>query len=207
MCSTSVFAQDKIVKKDGANIACRVVELKDSFVIYKKWTELNGDDYMMSRSDISAIHYADGKTVNLSEVNSMYKPGNQNDGTQQYNDRALLALDAASQKNSSGKLKTISWIGGAILATGGVITFLAGGGVSENNIVGAGLGIGAVAWTTTFLLLSNHEKKKASRFDSLSIYQHDFNLPNGFSLSVGLDMINDHLVGEKTLGLGMRYNF
>ena len=90
LCSTSVFAQDVIVKKDGSTIVCRVVELTSSEIVYKKWSDLNGSNYVMNRADASAINYQNGKKVNLSEATNLYTPNNQNDGVQQYNDRALL---------------------------------------------------------------------------------------------------------------------
>ena len=45
LCSTSIFAQDVIVKKDGSTIVCRVVELTSSEITYKKWGDLNGSNY------------------------------------------------------------------------------------------------------------------------------------------------------------------
>ncbi|MBR5062578.1 MAG: hypothetical protein IKX24_10635, partial [Prevotella sp.] len=78
---------------------------------------------------------------------------------------------------------------------------------SDETLLGVGfIGLGA-AWTTSFLLLSNHEKKKAQMLESSAIYQYDFKLSNGTSFSAGIDMINDHTVGERTLGFGLRYNF
>ena len=215
LCSTSVIAQDVIVKKDGSHIECKVVEVNDSGVVYKKWSNLNGYNYEINRVDVSSINYSDGKKVTFSEVNNLYKPGNQNDGTQQYNDRALLEIDAASHNYSIKKsktLKTIGWIGGGILAAGGLsfIIFQPEFSFMEHNeapIYGIGLvGLGA-AWTTTFLLMANQQKKKAQMLESSAIYQYDFQLPNGTSLSAGIDMINDHSVGERTLGFGLRYNF
>lgn len=95
LCSMSVSAQDVIVKKDGSTIICRVVELTESEIVYKKWSDLKGPSYVMERSAASAINYQNGKKVNISQATNLYKPNNQNDGTQQYNDRALLNIDAA----------------------------------------------------------------------------------------------------------------
>ncbi len=53
LCSASVSAQDVIVKKDGSTIFCRVVELTDSEISYKKWSDLNGSNYVMN---LSLIH-------------------------------------------------------------------------------------------------------------------------------------------------------
>ena len=105
LCSGSVFAQDVIVKKDGSTIVCRVVELTSSEITYKKWTDLNGSNYVMSRSDASSISYENGKKVDLSDATNLYKPNNQNDGVQQYNDNALLAMDRASHPKKKRKFK------------------------------------------------------------------------------------------------------
>lgn len=105
LCSASVFAQDVIVKKDGSTIVCRVVELTSSEITYKKWTDLNGSNYVMSRSDASSISYENGKKVDLSDATNLYKPNNQNDGVQQYNDNALLAMDRASHPKKKRKFK------------------------------------------------------------------------------------------------------
>ncbi len=78
MCSATVFAQDVIVKKDGSTIICRVVELTSSEIVYKKWSDLGGPNYVMDRSLVSAINYQNGKKVNLSESTNLYMPNNQN---------------------------------------------------------------------------------------------------------------------------------
>ena len=96
LCSIGISAQDVIVKKDGSTIVCRVVSLTDSEIIYKKWTDLNGSNFVMERSAASAINYQNGKKVNLSEAMNLYMPNNQNEGMQQFNDKALLQIDAAS---------------------------------------------------------------------------------------------------------------
>jgi hypothetical protein len=112
-----MFAQDVIVKKDGSHIECRVVEVNDSGVVYKKWSNLNGNNFEIDRADVSSVNYSDGKKMTFSEVNNLYKPGNQNDGTQQLNDRALLIMDYAASNplKKARNLKTIGWIGGGVL--------------------------------------------------------------------------------------------
>jgi len=93
--SAVAWAQDVIVKKDGSTVVCRVVEITDTEVVYKKWADLQGSNYVMERTAVSAVNYQDGRRVDLSTAKNLYKPNNQNDGTQQYNDNALLAIDRA----------------------------------------------------------------------------------------------------------------
>jgi len=104
--------------------------------------------------------------------------------------------------------KKIAWIGGAVLAGAGAIVFLSGGGVSENNIIGASLAVGGVAWTTIFLLVANSYKPdNYTNLSSAPIYQKDVHFSNGSSLSLGTDLLSDRTLGSNTIGLGLRYNF
>lgn len=214
LCTVSVSAQDVIVKKDGSTIVCRVVELTESEIVYKKWGNLNGSSYVMERSAASAINYQNGKKVNLSEATNLYKPSNQNDGAQQYNDRALLALDMAVNDpyKKVKKLRTIGWIGGsALVIIGGIV--LANGnskGGSSNagytdGLIAGGVIMGCgVAFTTTFLILA---KQKQKEIQASTLYSHDFKFSNGSFLSTGIDLLCDHSINKNTLGFGLRYNF
>ena len=213
LCSTSMFAQDVIVKKDGSTIVCRVVELTSSEITYKKWSDLNGSNYVMNRADASAINYESGKKVNLSEATNLYTPNNQNDGTQQYNDRALLGMDYASHDplKKVKYLRTIGWAGGIGLVVAGAIwaaSASGGDGNSASTIGGLAMCGGGVLWTTGFLIAANQAKQIANkRLQSSSIYQQHITFPNGSSLSLGTDLLRDNTLGQNTLGLGLRYNF
>ena len=165
LCSASVFAQDVIVKKDGSTIVCRVVELTSSEITYKKWNDLNGSNYVMESSAASAINYENGKKVNLSEASSLYTPNNQNDGAQQYNDRALLGMDYANQKtdNKVKKLKTWGWISGiAGLGIGALMVNLGKNADDEGlqyYIPGGVFVLGGIA-TSAYCFVNAHKKQK-----------------------------------------------
>ena len=217
LCSASVFAQDVIVKKDGSTIVCRVVELTSSEIVYKKWSDLNGSNYVMERSAASAINYENGKKVNLSEATNLYQPHNQNDGVQQYNDRALLELDAASHINLNGMKtrNTFRWIGGSILTAGTALWTAAIIAVSFDSHTEwdasaiAVFGIEALGVWGSYALLKSASKhqKQIKQLSGLSLYQYDFKLNDGSSFSAGIDMLHDRSIGNNTLGLGLRYNF
>jgi len=229
LCSTSVFAQDVIVKKDGSTALCRVVELTESEIIYKKWSDLNGSNYVMERSVASTINYENGKKINLSETTNLYQPGNQNDGIQRYNDKALLGLDADYQRGlmKVKKLKRTAWIGGISLFAAGAIlcavypstnepksTWKGGGYVDENNykteclIVGVALaGTGAI-WTTAFLIAANNQQKKLDNFiTNAPLLNHEFDFNNGKTLMTSIDVLKYNYTQQPTLGIGLRYNF
>ena len=179
-----------------------------------KWSDLNGSNYVMNLTDASAINYQNGKRVNLSEATNLYQPHNQSDGVQRYNDRVLLDIDYnRSNSPKAKKLKTIGWIGGATLFTAGATFFVVGLDERMPNkymqrwrMWGIASIAGSVVWTGTFLIVANNVKNKEYLYSS-SLYQYDFQLSNGTSLSVGADYLNDHLLGNNSIGLGLRYKF
>jgi len=216
LCTACVSAQDVIVKKDGSTVVCRIVELTSTEITYKKWSDLDGSNYVMNRADASTINYQNGKKVDLSEATNLYQPHNQNDGVQQYNDRALLQLDYATNNplQKVKKLKTIGWIGGAVIVAGGGFLMIVANNQDSssayrNGLIAGGVTMGVgVAFTTTFLIIANNEKKKIDSIISYNpIFQHEFQLSNGSALTAGIDLINNHSKGERTLGFGVRYNF
>ena len=204
LCTVSVSAQDVIVKKDGSTIVCRVVELTESEIVYKKWGNLNGSSYVMERSAASAINYQNGKKVNLSEATNLYKPSNQNDGVQNFNDRALLKLDAEERSNNKEK-NTLRWVGGTALAVSGVFCTVYGNFVESYILLG--IGITSLGGSIFLLKSAIKHQKQLKKIQGVSLYQHNFKFNNGSSLSAGVDMITDQNIGSNTLGLGLHYNF
>ena len=211
LCSATIFAQDVIVKKDGSTILSKVLEVNQNEVKYKNYNNLNGPTYTISKSELQAINYRNGAKDTFSapvREENRFLPNNQNDGVQKYNDNTLLALDAATTVpyKKAKTLRTIGWIGGGVLVGAGTVCAILWSD-SEDLAPSIALMGGGVAFTTTFLLLANHEKKKAQKLQSSNIYQYDFRFNNGSSLSAGIDMISDQTINSKTFGLGLRYNF
>lgn len=218
LCSMSVFAQDVIVKKDGSTIVCRVVELTSSEIVYKKWSNLNGSNYVMNRSDASAINYENGRKVNLSEATNLYTPNNQNDGMQQYNDRALLGMDYANQiiDKKVKRLRTWGWISG-IAGVGLGAPFLIKGltdgdlhwdEIGKYCIIGGVLAVGGIA-SSTYCFVAAHKKQKQAELNlqSSTLYQYNFELDSGSRISASINMLRDYTIGNGALGIGLRYNF
>lgn len=219
LCSATASAQDVIVKKDGSTIVCRIVELNASEIVYKKWSDQKGANYVMNRSDASAINYENGKKVNLSETTeNLYAPGNQNNGDQQMNDNALLKMYYNTSNASIPKVKKlrlIGWIGGGVLVAAGILFATSTGEhdpwLGDNEaariLFPACIGAGVI-WTTSFLLAANHEKKKyINGLTTAPIIQQDFNIGKSSTLSAGVDMLRDKQFNTNTLGLGLRLHF
>ena len=215
LCTVAASAQDVIVKKDGSTILCRVVEVSSSEIIYKRWSDLDGSNYVMNRTDASVINYESGKRENLGEIiNNLYAPNNQNSGTQMLNDQALLSMNAANRIEKKAKtLKTIGWIGGGTILVGTGIVMLTAS-VRDDTFAGkyqgliwAASGAASVAWTTAFLLAANSYEKQATQQQFMSLWEEEIKFKNGSSLHAGIDVLQDNIIGNSTVGLGLRYNF
>lgn len=220
LCATSAFAQDVIVKKNGSTVVCRVVEVNSSEVVFKKWSNLEGANYVINRSDISAINYENGRkeTLSAQSVNE-FAPNNQNTGLQSLNDNALLKLDNDTHQytGKAKKLRTIGWVGGAAFLTGSAVCvsliLSTGCGFWGDSAYKYGeaatiLGVAGIAWTTGFLLAASRQQKMASTFVMNNpMLQNEFTFNNGTSLMCSADLIQDNLKHKHTFGIGLRYNF
>ena len=219
LCSASVSAQDVIVKKDGSTVVCRVVEVTATEITYKKWSDLNGSNYVMDKSLASAINYESGKKETFSEIESLYKPNNQNDGEQALNDRALEKIDyiANNPYKKVKILKQTAKIGGIILVGSGVISILLaefshnGHKVSHPHYfykAAAGLGLGGGLWYWGFNSAANHTKKRIDeKIANYSFFYHDILFSSDYSLSLGAGLLSDRMQNSYTISLGLRYNF
>ncbi len=217
-CAVCASAQDVIVKKDGSTVVCRVLEVKSSEVVYKLWTERNGSSYIMDLSLVSSINYESGKKESFSEImENKYSPYNQNNGERQINDKALLIMDMDSKGNLK-KAKRLKIAG----YTGIGVTFLIGGaimtidGVDSNDffkedgfVAGACL-ISAGAVVAIPCLWKGYKmSKEYKRIQNYALYQQNFKLKNGNSITPSVDMLKytDKGFNTQTIGLGLSYNF
>ena len=215
LCSASVMrAQDVIVKKDGSTILSKVLEVGENEVKYKRFDNLNGPTYTISKSELQAINYQNGAKDTFStpkREENRYLPNNQNDGVQQYNDRALLALDRANHNpyKKAKNLKKIGWISGGTLVGIGSILLIVGLSSDDDDsvIVGSAMTGAGVISTSILWSLSHHYKKRDNSIIVSSIYQKDLKFSNGSAISLAADLLSDRTNKNNTIGLGLRYNF
>lgn len=60
-CATIVKAQDLIIKNDKSELKSKVVEITETSIKYKKWENIDGPIYNVSKNDVFMIVYANGK--------------------------------------------------------------------------------------------------------------------------------------------------
>ena len=68
--SLSVSAQDVIVKKDGSTILSKVLEVNVADIKYKKFSNLNGPTYTITKSEIMSINYENGEKDDFCSTHS-----------------------------------------------------------------------------------------------------------------------------------------
>lgn len=113
----SINAQDVIVKKDGSETPSKVLEVNQSDVKYKKFSNLNGPIYSISISDIEFIKYENGELDSfdtsatsddvkgyidkpadsrnaeiIAKYNRIYEPSNKVKKSDKWADRCLIFL-------------------------------------------------------------------------------------------------------------------
>lgn len=219
-CAICASAQDVIVKKDGSTVVCRVLEVNNSEVAYKLWTNLNGSSYIMDLSLVSAINYENGKKESFSDITeNKYLPYNQSDGERQINDKALIVMDNIKKAK---KLKIAGYTVGGTLVVGGIAMLAAGLSSKgwddvrpDDYVLTDCLGLGAAfipvgaAITAACLIKSNKIKKEYNKIQNFALYQQDFNFKNGSSITPSVDMLKytDKGFNTQTIGMGLSYNF
>ena len=228
LCSMSASAQDVIVKRDGTAVVCRIINVSSLEIVYKKWTDLQGPNLVLSVADAASITYENGekKTFDIPAkqektevITSVPQIQNNNHGTQVVSDDELLKMarkpELTKEQKKIRRLKHTGWVTGGLLVAGGAIWGLVvisgeeNGGYYGAIAAGACLMAGGIATTSACLIRAHNLTKKTSSnsVHSAPLYHQDFHLKNGTSLSAGVNMLKDNTLHDPTLGLGLSYNF
>lgn len=219
LCSMSVWAQDVIVKKDGSTVVCRIVEVTKTEVIYKKWSDQQGSNYIVNQKDLTAIHHENGTKTTFDAAPAAPTETAPSANAQPMTDADLLKMAGVQadtpqyeMMQKAKRLKKAGWIsGGIMLAAGALITGCFDS--FDDEIYGLTVGPllmgGGIITTTACLVRAKNLKKKASRLSvsSAPLYQQDFKLKNGTTLSPSLDILKDNTQRNTTFGVGLTYNF
>lgn len=221
LCSLTASAQDVIVKKTGDAVSCRVVEVGKSVVVYKLWSDLEGENYAMSLSEVASIRFENGEKQDFTAVAAPVTPvpsllgGNQGP----VDDAALLAMANRDdyQLKKAKRLKRIGLACGSILSAAGLIctVFGATGGDYEDDYVntpllasGVLMAAGGITMVTLCQVKYNRLKQNTLRsVRSIPVWQNDFRLKNGAVLSSGVHSLRDNVSYRPAVGLGLAYNF
>lgn len=227
MCSVSTWAQDVIVKRDGTAVICRIINVSSLEIVYKKWTNLQGPNLVMSIADAASITYENGEKKvfeNATQSSPIAPIVQNNSGQQTVSDDMLLKmygkpeLTPQEMYKKAKKLKIAGWVTGCAMVAGGGLMIVASvtfaqerGRYCNHALLFPGIGIagGGLITSSACLIRAHNLNKKASQYSvqSAPIYQQEFHLKNGTTLSPSINMLKDNTRHNPTLGLGLTYNF
>lgn len=105
-------AQDVIVQKDGSTIISRVLEVNQSDIKYKKFSNLNGPTYTINKFDIMSINYENGDKDTFENTSKQgVLSGISNDITSPENDGHICFYnDRSVRTNLPQKDKKAKWV-------------------------------------------------------------------------------------------------
>lgn len=198
MIAAIAMASDVITKKNGTTIQCKVTEVGSTLVKYKRATNLNGPDYTIDLSEISNIKYENGSVDNFGESSVIAA----NSGQRTMTDAELLRMYRGPKHPGRG-WKTTGYVLGGI----GLVPLIAGIIDTSDGFTGEALGIAYLGVGTGCYFIGRHKAKKAERYLYSSLFEQDFQLGNNTLLTADVNMINDNISHDKSLGLGLRFTF
>ena len=215
--TTSVFAQDVIVKKDGSTILSKVIEIGTTEIKYKKNSNLNGPTYSINIADVQAVNYENGEKENFSGTMVSQPQQNvtipqQSYGYQsskyQFDDKQFLLEKSKRIKRTANILDGIAIPLGLAVGLGGA--FL----LDASWMIWVGLGV-----EVTDLIISSAVRAHANRIEEKAYYYSlinpivstdiafvNFNIGQN-KVSSGLQLLTDTHNKTHAIGLGIDFSF
>lgn len=220
--SMVVAAQDVIVKKDGSTILSKVVEISDTQVKYKKFSNLEGPTYVVSISELTSINYQNGEkenfessqatvtqtqTPSVPSYENAYGPYVQQSGTM--SDAELLKAykrsKAITDPSRIKKLKITGYVFCGLAVAG---AFMSGFGFDEPvYITGYALLCSSAIIGPACLIAGCHKQKINNRMSSASIFQQEIPIGSNARMTADVNLLKDNFTKQQTVGLGFHLNF
>ena len=212
--AVSVNAQDVVVFRDGSLLNAQVVEITESTIRYKKWENIDGPIYTMSKEKILAINYENGtKEVfeNIVKEKSDIAQSIDAAGSKITNSVAVsgsniskgidnsVYLKQQDMINSGKTIKTIGYVVGALCIGGGIAL-----GVMTEEIWIGGVGAGAAILIGGGIVWMGERKiKSAEAISVANLYEYDIT----DNLAVNVCCMDNQFTKDKSLGAGVCLKF
>lgn len=212
------------MKKDGSTILAKVLKITETEVEYKDFNSQDGPTRVISIANLQAINYQNGLEETFSEqtTNPAQKPDivTNETATKFSNDQQLMQMynmgklpSPEQMQEKAQRLKLIGWIAGGILSAGGIV--MASFNVKTHRVdpeiyIGAGvpmIGVGFATMAGCYFRAKRLERKSQFSVQYAPLFQKEINFGDNERLMVGLDMLQDNNIKNKTLGMGLRCNF
>lgn len=196
-------AQDIIVKKDGSIIKAKVLELTETNVIYKSYTNPDGPTYSMKIENILSLTYENGEKESFN--NSSISPVSSNPEPQASSSEmsdAILLSRIADLNSKADHIKAIgNWVG-----TLGILGLLVADVLIFGDNLALGLGIGVPVMVLYIFgeisLFNSFENSYRSQANSLR-----GQLKNKSALSFAPTIMRNNLDGGLGGGVSLSVRF
>lgn len=217
--SISIYAQDVIVKKDGTTIMAKVLTVGTTTVEYKKWSNQDGPTYVIEKTELLSINYANGEKEVFSEQQEAETlPGLitqpeipvRTYSQEDINQAVSRTTSQIVYKSTAGRGKIIG--GSLLLALVGLpgiataITCLCVGASDASYYVSAGIGLAGTLGGVFLIKEGRSDKKEALGITQTPILQHQFKIGD-YALTPSVNVYSDKLTKQKGLGAGLAFNF
>lgn len=132
-CAATAQAQDVIVKRDGSTILTKVLEVNQSDIKYKKFSNQSGPTYTINKSEVMAINYEGGDKDTFEETTSVANSINPNSSgqfgvnpnlnkdnlqiVQEFNQRQILLKNGVKSNEAFNLLGILGMEEGSIIET------------------------------------------------------------------------------------------
>ena len=203
-----LHAQDIITQKDGTDIQAKVTEVGISQISYKKYSNLDGPTYIISKDDVLMITYENGEREIYTSNNTTNKKSSLPQGVMTYNSwSGKVSIGGVTVENETLELylspedystfkngKTASIIGGVVGVIGAFPLGWSLGewtaGVEPNKTMLIGGGIAMVGGLLVSAIGESNMKKAIHHYNSSLAFVPTINYsPTADDLALGLALV------------------
>ena len=212
--AVSANAQDVVVLKDGSFLNAKVIEITETTIRYKKWENIDGPTYTMSKEKILAINYENGtkevfenfvkeksdiaQSIDNASDNISLSVAKSGDNISKVIDNSVY-LKQQDMINSGKTIRTLGYVVGALCIGGGIAagvlsgeSWLAGVGPVVGLLVGGG-----IAW------MGQRKINSAEAISVANLYEYDIT----DNLAVNVCCMDNQFTKDKSLGAGVCLKF
>lgn len=212
MIAAITMANDVITKKNGTTIQCKVMKVGRTEVEYKNITNLDGPVYALDLTEIASITYENGAVDKFGEQSVVTTNAGQRIATDAELMRMYNQMNGFNS-NTGKKWRVAGYvIGGfgiAMVALSAPLESITSDEYSDgiDDFVSWIVGGSCIAIGIGCYAIGRRQQKNAQLYNSYSLFEQDFQLSNKTMLSADVNMINNNLTHDKSLGLGLRFTF
>ena len=214
--SISIYAQDVIVKKDSTTIMAKVLTVGTTTVEYKKWSNQDGPTYVIEKTELLTINYANGEKEVFSEQKkaemspTVITHPKTHDSQNAINQVVSRMTNRNVSKKIAGQRKIIA--GSLLIAllgapfTAATITSMKEYGLEASSVLYMSWGLACTAGGAVLIKLGRNNKKEALGITQTPILQHQFKIGD-YALTPSVNVYSDKLTKQKGLGAGLAFSF